>query len=177
MGLSATALLGMLIISSNCDIYGLKKENKSLYVEKIIELAEQKGEDPYELLAIAITESSLKPNAYSRTKDVGLFQINCKWWHKKFKYSSIKNCEIGLMNPVKNIQAGIHVLTSYRARYNQCKGVRAYRCYNGGPGWPRSKNINKIKKYELKVRSRKEILHKHYKEHIENVRIKYRRQI
>ena len=47
MGLSATALLGMLIISSNCDIYGLKKENKSLYVEKIIELAEQKGEDPY----------------------------------------------------------------------------------------------------------------------------------
>ena len=177
MSLSATTLLGMLIVSSNCDIYGLKKETKSLYVEKIIELAEQKGEDPYELLAIAITESSLKPNAYSHTKDVGLFQINCKWWYKKFKYSSIKTCETGLMNPVKNIQAGIHVLTSYRARYKQCKGVRAYRCYNGGPGWPRSKNISKIKKYELKVRSRKEILHKHYKEHIENVRMKYRRQI
>lgn len=177
MSLSATTMLGMLIISSNCDIYGLKKETKSLHVEKIIELAEQNNEDPYELLAIAITESSLKADAYSHTKDIGLFQINCKWWYKKFKYDSMKSCKEDMMNPSKNIDAAIHILTSYRKRYNHCKGNLGYRCYNGGPGWPRSKNIEKIKRYEAKVRERKQILHSHYRYMIESIKEIYEPRI
>jgi len=159
------------------DPYGLKREHKKQQVHNIIKKASKTNQDVYELLAIAITESSLNPKAYSRTKDSGLFQVNCKWWYKKFKYDSMKSCKEDMMNPSKNIDAAIHILTSYRKRYNHCKGNLGYRCYNGGPGWPRSKNIEKIKRYEAKVRERKQILHSHYKDMIESIKEIYEPRI
>ena len=78
------------------------------------------------------------------------------------------------MNPDLNIKKGIYILNYFRDNYKQCKGSSAYRCYNGGQGWPRSKNKQKIIKYQRKVSERKAILLKYYKEDIETLREKYR---
>jgi len=173
MGLITSLLLALTTLSSY-DPYGLTSNRKHKYVVQIIEFAEKNSYDPYELLAIAITESSINPKAYSRTKDTGLFQINCKWWYKKFNYRSIPSCERGMLNPSKNIVAATYILTRYGQRYNQCRGDLVYRCYNGGPGWPRSKNKHKIIRYQKVVLERKAFLNKHYKKKIEEIRFLFR---
>ena len=164
----------LILLGATCDPYGIKREEKKKHFVNIIKHAEQKNQDPYELLAIAITESSLKPNAYSHTKDVGLFQVNCRWWYKKFKYKSIKHCESALKDPNLNIQRGIYILNHFRNNYKQCKGNNAYRCYNGGQGWHKSKNKHKIIRYEKKIRERKIVLKKYYTEMIEQIREEFR---
>tara|TARA_R110000824_G_scaffold127326_4_gene287447 strand:- start:934 stop:1464 length:531 start_codon:yes stop_codon:yes gene_type:complete len=158
------------LLAGASDPYGLHQEKKQKYVKKIIKQTEAQGEDPYEFLAIAITESSLKPRAYSHTHDTGLFQVNCRWWYKQFKYKSIKVCKTAMFNPNINISKGIYILTSFRKKYKQCRGNLAYRCYNGGQGWYRSKNKHKIINYAKKVQQRKAMLHKHYKKLIEDIR-------
>jgi soluble lytic murein transglycosylase-like protein len=163
-----------ILVGSCCDPYGINRGNKKEHFVNIIKYAEQKKQDPYELLAIAITESSLKPNAYSRTKDVGLFQVNCRWWYKKFGYSTIKKCEASLKDPHLNMKKGVYILNHFRNTYKQCQGNNAYRCYNGGQGWYRSKNKDKIIRYEKKVRERKSILKKYYGETIEQLRERYK---
>ena len=168
------SFLHLSLLVTACDPYGLHKKNKQFYVKKIIREAEKNHQDPYEVLAIAITESSLNPKAYSHTKDTGLFQINCRWWHKKFEYKTIKECEKGMLNPDVNIAAGFRVLNYFRKNYKQCRGKLAYRCYNGGQGWPRSKNKDKILNYSKKVEQRKKLLYKYYKELIENIRLEIR---
>jgi soluble lytic murein transglycosylase-like protein len=160
----------LILLGATCDPYGIKREEKKKHFVNIIKHAEQKNQDPYELLAIAITESSLRPNAYSHTKDVGLFQVNCRWWYKKFKYKNIKQCETALKNPDLNIEKGIYILNYFRNNYKQCKGNNAYRCYNGGQGWYKSKNKHKIIRYEKKIRERKLVLKKYYTEMIEQIR-------
>ena len=160
-----------------CDPYGLEKKSKHKHVREIVRQAEEKSQDPYELLAIAITESSLSPKAYSHTKDTGLFQVNCKWWYKKFKYKTIRHCESALFDPKLNISKGIYILNSFRSNYKQCRGRLAYRCYNGGQGWPRSKNKDKIIRYGKKVEERNRILHKYYKELIESIRLEFKTRI
>ena len=165
------------LLAASCDPYGLEKESKKKYVIEIVRQAESENQDPYELLAIAITESSLNPKAYSHTKDSGLFQVNCKWWYKKFKYKNIKQCETAMLHPGVNITKGIFILNSFRKNYKQCRGTLAYRCYNGGQGWPRSKNKHKIVKYGKKVEQRNRILHKYYRELIETIRAEMKPRI
>lgn len=172
----ASTVLNTFLLIGSCDPYGLKKETKHKEVVKIVKFAEENKKDPYELLAIAITESSLNPKAFSRTRDSGLFQVNCKWWYKKFNFKSKKACESLMLRPHQNISAGSFILHYYRNKYKQCKGSNAYRCYNGGPGWPKSKNRHKIVKYQQKVDKRKFILHKYYKDLIEQIRQDYRRE-
>jgi len=154
------------------DPYNLKNSHKTKYAQEIILQANKNNVLPSEALAIAQTESGFNPKAYSHTKDVGLFQINCKWWYKKFKYKNIKSCEKALFDPGLNISKGIYILTHFRNNYTQCRGSLAYRCYNGGQGWPRSKNKQKIINYSNKVRERKLKLHKYYTKFIEDIRIK-----
>lgn len=77
-----TSIMQLSLLVGACDPYGLHKENKKKHATEIIKQADEAGADPYELLAIAITESALRPDAYSHTKDTGLFQVNCKWWYK-----------------------------------------------------------------------------------------------
>ena len=166
------SVLHFSIIVSACDPYGLERETKKKYLTQIIKHAEEQQQDPYELLAIAITESSLNPKAYSHTRDTGLFQVNCKWWYKKFKYANIKQCERAMLDPTINITKGIYILNSFRSRYKQCRGDLAYHCYNGGQGWTRSRNKDKILKYGKKVKERKKMLHKYYRGLIEQIRAK-----
>ena len=171
-----TSIMQLSLLVGACDPYGLHKERKKKHAIEIIKQADKAKVDPYELLAIAITESAMNPKAYSHTKDTGLFQVNCKWWYKKFKYKNIKACEKALFEPTLNISKGIHILTHFRNNYSQCRGTLAYRCYNGGPGWPRSKNKHKIIKYQRRVLERKFTLHKYYKEMIETMRSNYQRR-
>jgi soluble lytic murein transglycosylase-like protein len=163
-----------IILMGACDPYGLNRQAKHKQVVNIIKFAENNQQDSYELLAIALIESSLKPRAYSHTRDSGLFQVNCKWWRKSLKYKTIRECEKDMFNPEVSVKAGSHILNHYRNKYKHCKGELAYRCYNGGPGWPRSKNKMKIINYQKKVTQRKKNLYKYYKDLIEQIRSQVR---
>lgn len=170
-------VLAMALIASFSP-FNLEKPPKVKYAKMIIEYAEQHDHDPYELLAIAITESSLKPKAVSWAGAIGLFQVMCKYWAKPLKYDSQEECSEALFKPKTNIQAGVHVLTTYRKKYKQCKGSLAYRCYYAGPRWIHRSNRLKAKiiRYETKVLQKKEMLHKYYTKFIEGVRSNYRRR-
>ena len=148
------------------DPYRIHNTQKQTYVNKIIIESRKRNLDPTETIAIALTESALNPTAYSHTKDVGLFQVNCRWWYKKFSYKSIRACEKGLLDPDKNIKAGLFILTYFRKNFKQCAGTLAYRCYNGGQGWRRSKNRDKIIRYSKSVKRRRGVVNKWYGNYI-----------
>ena len=171
------AVLAMMLYASFSP-YNLEKPPKVKHAKMIIEYAEQHGHDPYELLAIAITESSLNPKVVSWAGAIGLFQVMCKYWAKPLGYNSNKECSEALFQPKENIKAGVHVLTTYRKKYKQCKDNLAYRCYYAGPRWIyRSDRLKaKIIRYETKVLQRKQMLHKYYTKFIESVRLNYRQQ-
>ena len=110
--MEAIVLAATLLFGAPPDPYRLYSPNKSFYAKEIVQAAANSPIPPAEALAIALTESNLNPRAYSRTKDVGLFQVNCKWWYKKFKYASIKKCEKALLDPFKNIEAGLFIFAT-----------------------------------------------------------------
>jgi len=173
--MGGAAFLVLLILSS-ANPFKLDKPAKAKHVKMIVEYAEEHDHDPYELLAIAITESSLNPKAVSWAGAIGLFQIMCKYWAVPLKYKTVKKCEKELLDPYKNMEAGVHVLNTYRNRYAQCKGSRAYRCYYAGPRWQRRtlKTKEKIARYEKKVLRKKKLLHKYYRGLIESIRSDFR---
>jgi soluble lytic murein transglycosylase-like protein len=161
-----TIVLTTMLAAHVKDPYRLHSPTKKPHFHMILEKSVEHDVDAMEALAIAITESALKPRAYSHTQDVGLFQVNCKWWWKKFKYSSRRQCEKSLLDPARNIDAGLYILKYFRSSFPQCKGDLAYRCYNGGQRWPRSKNKHKIIKYSKAVQKRKAAIVRHYLNYI-----------
>ena len=167
-------LLPLVIIAGVNDPYKITRPSKIKHVKTIVKYAEVHGHDPYELLAIAITESNLNPRAISSAGAVGLFQVMCKFWYKRQGYSSIAQCNKELLKPEKNIDAGVSILTTYRRKYKQCKGDLAYRCYFAGAGWrkykPGGKTAKSIIRYEKKVRERRIKLPKYYSDLIKNIR-------
>ena len=161
-----------LLASTGSDPYRLTQPSKLKHVKMIVEYAETHDQDAYELLAIAITESNLRPKVVSWAGAVGLFQVMCKYWYEPLRYKTIKECNKALLDPYKNMEAGVQVLTTYRQRHKYCKGDLAYRCYYAGGGWIR-RNGNlaaKIGRYEKKVRKTRENLHTYYRDLIENIR-------
>ena len=170
--LFVTTMLAFSFVAYHKDPYSFYKEHKEKYAQEIIKKSIQNKVNPSEMLAIAVTESALNPKAYSRTKDVGLFQVNCKWWYKEFDYRSIKSCEKAMMNASTNIDAGIYILKYFRKNFKQCAGKFAYRCYNGGQRWQRSKNKDKIIRYAASVLKRKKKIDIHYCDYID----KYKRE-
>ena len=100
----------------------------------------------------------------------------CKYWYQPLKYHTIQQCEVALFDPHKNVAAGVHVLTTYRKYFKQCKGTLAYRCYYAGQGWVKRKGRlkAKIERYEKKVLQKKEVLHRYYSDLIEKIRSDYR---
>jgi soluble lytic murein transglycosylase-like protein len=176
----AALFLPTVFVLGSLDPYGLHKEPKINHATTIIKYAEQNDHDPYELLAIAITESDLNPRAVSYKGAVGLFQVMCKYWYKKTGYKSIEECNEKLFVPLNSVKAGVYVLTTYRSKYPQCQGDLAYRCYFAGHGWrkykPGGKTANHIIRYEKKVRQRKLMLHKYYKDFIEDIRFKVQKR-
>ena len=161
-----------LLASTGSDPYHLTRPSKIKHVKMIVEYAETHNQDAYELLAIAITESNLRPKVVSWAGAIGLFQVMCKYWHEPLKYKTIKQCNESLFNPYKNMEAGVHVLNTYRRRYEHCKGDLAYRCYYAGQRWNRrtGRLAQRIERYERKVRKARTQLHTYYKDLIESIR-------
>lgn len=155
-------VISLLVISTHYDPLHLRNGSKFNNLKKIIEYAHEMDQDPYELLAIAVTESGLNEKAYSHTKDSGLMQVNCKYWWKKFDYSNIQDCKKDMLFADANILASIQIIKYFRKNFKQCQGNNLYKCYNGGQGWTRSKNIHKINRYQKKIIERKHILKKYY---------------
>ena len=114
---------------------------------QIIEHAHTLNEDPYLLMAIAWQESILKKGRTSHTGDVGIFQINWKFWGRRvWKYNSYEQFVIDMDNPEHATYAAVMVQREMRL-YKTCKGINLHACYNGGPAWMKSKNIKKIMEY------------------------------
>jgi|10_taG_2_1085330.scaffolds.fasta_scaffold38707_4 soluble lytic murein transglycosylase-like protein len=164
--------IGIVLMAMTQDPLFIKRPSKLKNIQLIVEYAEKNNQDPYELVAIAVTESGLNSRAVSWAGAIGLFQVMCKYWHGPLKYKTIKQCEKALFDPRTNIKAGVHVLTTYRNKYKQCKGDLAYRCYYAGQGWNRRKGRlkQKIAKYEKKVVEKRKMVHKYYSDLIETIR-------
>ena len=51
--------------------------------------------------------------------------------------------------------AAVMVLREMRL-YKACVGINLYACYNGGPAWMKSKNIDKIATYARRVHAKRQ---------------------
>jgi hypothetical protein len=120
--------------------------NAATIIDKSIEI----GEDPYFMVAIAWVESRLKGRRVSYTGDYGLFQINYRFWGKKWGYKS-RNKFLVDMTSARHATVAAGVVLKEMRKYKACAGLNLPACYNGGPGWQKSKNKEKILDYAMKV--------------------------
>jgi len=116
----------------------------------ILEQAKPVGEDAHLLVSIAWVETRLNPKSISKTNDYGLFQINWTFWGRRWGYKDRKTFYRDMSNPYHATVAAMIVLKEMR-KYKSCQGLNLPACYNGGPGWLRSKNKAKILAYANKV--------------------------
>ena len=58
--------------------------NAAVIIDKSLDI----GEDPYFMVALAWVESRVKAGKVSHTGDYGIFQINYRFWAKKWGYTS-----------------------------------------------------------------------------------------
>lgn len=130
-------------------------EKKAPNVQIIIEVAKSHDMDPFELLAIAATESRFNERAVSNTGDYGLFQVNCRVWWKSLGFRSWRSCARLMLDPHINTRSALFIIKHYRFKYKWCRGDRLYSCYNGGPYWKRSKKRDRIRRYRDAVRKRR----------------------
>ena len=120
--------------------------NAAVIIDKSLDV----GEDPYFMVALAWVESRVKTGKVSHTGDYGIFQINYRFWGKKWGYTDRHKFLVDMSSPAHATVAAATVLKGMR-KYKSCKGLNLPACYNGGPGWTKSKNIEKIKSYATKV--------------------------
>lgn len=120
--------------------------NTAIIIDKAIEI----GEDPYLMVAIAWVESRIKSGRISNTGDYGIFQINYRFWGKKWGYKNSRKFLVDMSSPGHATVAAAVVLKEMR-RYKACQGLNLPACYNGGPRWQKSKNKRKIMSYATKV--------------------------
>jgi hypothetical protein len=120
--------------------------NAAVIIDKSIALKQ----DPYFMVAMAWTESRLKSSRVSKTGDYGIFQINYRFWAKKWGYTDSQKFLIDMASPAHATVAATIVLREMR-KYKACEGLNLPACYNGGPGWQKSKNREKIMRYANKV--------------------------
>jgi|TARA_R110000824_G_scaffold71504_7_gene182867 hypothetical protein len=120
--------------------------NAAVIIDKSVNI----GEDPYFMVALAWTESRLKTRKVSRTGDYGLFQINYRFWGKKWEYKARQKFLVDMSSAAHATVAAAVVLKEMR-KYKACSGLNLPACYNGGPRWHKSKNKEKILEYARKV--------------------------
>jgi len=120
--------------------------NAAVIIDKSLDI----GEDPYFMVALAWTESRLRPTKISRTNDYGIFQINYRFWGKRWGYASPDKFLVDMSNPGNATVAAAVVLKEMR-RYKACAGLNLPACYNGGPNWQNSRNKETILEYAAKV--------------------------
>tara|TARA_R110000868_G_scaffold112069_3_gene302080 strand:- start:3807 stop:4295 length:489 start_codon:yes stop_codon:yes gene_type:complete len=134
-----------------------QKLNAAVIIDKSIDI----GEDPYFMVALAWTESRLKSGRVSQTGDYGIFQINYRFWGRKWEYTDRRKFLVDMSDPVHSTIAAAVVIKEMR-RYKSCVGLNLPACYNGGPQWQKSKNKNKILEYANNVNRMHSIFKKKY---------------
>ena len=120
--------------------------NAAVIIDKSLDV----GEDPYFMVGLAWVESRLKTGKISKTGDYGLFQINYRFWGRKWGYKSTTKFLVDMSSAAHATVAATVVLQEMR-RYKACKGLNLPACYNGGPAWKKSKNKEKIIAYATEV--------------------------
>ena len=120
--------------------------NAAVIIDKSLDV----GEDPYFMVSVAWVESRLKTGRVSKTGDYGIFQINYRFWGKKRGYKDRNKFLVDMSSASHATVAATVVLKEMR-RYKSCQGLNLPACYNGGPGWQKSKNKEKIISYANKV--------------------------
>lgn len=147
----AVILLLAYVFPSHYDVE--QKYNATIIINKAKEIQE----DPYFLVALAWVESRIKANRVSHTGDYGIFQINYRFWGRKWGFKDKSKFLKAMSDPAHGVIAAAVVLKEMR-RYNSCKELNLPACYNGGPGWEKSKNKKKIVAYANKVNRMRHIL-------------------
>jgi len=131
--------------------------NAAIIIDKSYDIKE----DPYFMVSLAWVESRLKTGRVSHTGDYGLFQVNYRFWGKKWGYKTRQKFLVDMSNPNHSVIAAGVVLKEMR-KYRSCQGLNLPACYNGGPAWQRSKNKEKILEYATKVHRMREIFKKRF---------------
>tara|TARA_R100000805_G_C3600115_1_gene100835 strand:+ start:59 stop:544 length:486 start_codon:yes stop_codon:yes gene_type:complete len=123
-----------------------QKLNAAIIIDKSLAV----NEDPHFMVALAWVESRVKVGKVSRTGDYGIFQVNYRFWAKKWGYSDKQKFLVDMSSAAHATVAATTVLREMR-KYKTCRGLNLAACYNGGPGWQKSKNKEKILSYANKV--------------------------
>ncbi len=133
--------------------------NAAVIIDKSLDIKE----DPYFMVSVAWVESRLKTGRVSSTGDYGLFQINYRFWGRAWGYKSRQKFLVDMSNPTNATIAAAVVLKEMR-KYKSCAGLNLAACYNGGPGWQKSKNKEKIVSYANKVNRMRGIFKRRFPE-------------
>jgi len=134
--------------------YNTQQEfNAAVIIDQVVKV----GDDPYYMVALAWTESRLQSAKVSRTKDYGIFQINYRFWGKRWGYASPRKFLEDMSGPKHATISALIVLKEMR-KYRSCQGLNLAACYNGGPAWQKSRNKEKIIAYANKVNRMRGIL-------------------
>lgn len=153
--------IGLTLMSSSYTMPTYFSASQAKIARQVIKQAHKLGEDPYILMAIAWQESRIQKGRTSRTGDVGIFQINWSFWGKRiWKYKSYQQFVEDMDNIQHGTLAAVMVLREMRL-YKTCLGINLYACYNGGPAWMKSKNLDKIARYARQVHRKVQ----HFKKH------------
>ena len=128
----------------------------------IMEASTDKTFDIATLLAIAFRESAFKTDLISKQGDVGAFQINARWWWKKLGYASRAAFIKANQDVTTSTRNAIEILKKFK-KFKICRGDNLFACYNGGPGWRLSKNVEKIKAYQKRVIRARYLIKRHMK--------------
>lgn len=128
---------------------------------EILEASRDYGYDPYVLVSIAFRESSFRTEAISSTGDVGIFQVNYRWWGKELGYKDYKDFTNRNKDVRRNARHAIEILRRF-ASHRACAGDNLFACYNGGYGWRKSENRRQIEHYRDGVVETKRVLERDY---------------
>jgi len=131
--------------------------NAAVIIDKSLAI----NEDPYFMVSVAWVESRLKSSKISHTGDYGLFQVNYKFWGRKWGYKSRQKFLVDMSSAAHATVAAGVVLQEMR-QYKACAGLNLPACYNGGPGWGQSKHREKILEYARSVHRMRGIFKRRY---------------
>ena len=143
-------------------VLGKLSDDQLVNVITIMDVAKKQGFDQFALLAIAFRESSFKTGLISKQGDVGIFQINARWWWKKLGYKNRADFTKKNQDVATSAKNAITIIQKFK-RFKTCRGDRVFACYNGGPGWQLSKNVEKIKAYQKRVIRARYLIKRHMK--------------
>lgn len=150
-------------------VLGKLSDNQLVNVITIMDVAKKQKFDEFALLAIAFRESSFKAGLISKQGDVGIFQINSRWWWKKLGYKNRADFTKKNQDVAISARNAITIIKKFK-RFKTCRGDRVFACYNGGPGWHLSKNVEKIKAYQKRVVRARYLISRHMKRWKQEIR-------